>query len=48
MKLSEVKNLTAALRDELEKRTGNTPLAKAMTNALKASREGGEPQQELG
>ena len=47
LKLAEVKKLTAVLRDELDNRKGNTPLAKAMADALKASREGGEPQQEL-
>ena len=47
IKLSDMKKLNESLASELDNRKGNTPLAKAMADALKASREGGEPQQEL-
>ena len=47
IKLADMKKLNESLASELDNRKGNTPLAKAMADALKASREGGEPQQEL-
>ncbi len=47
IKLSDMKKLNESLASELDNRKGNTPLAKAMADALKASREGGEPPQEL-
>jgi hypothetical protein len=44
IKLKDLQTLNAVISEELEKRKGNTPLAQAMTEALKGKNAGEQPE----